>query len=99
MADGARAAAAVQGASPFLSNEQAAVFLNISPRTLEWYRLVGGGPQYRKFGRLIRYAIDDLQTWASMRTCNSTSDMTWKQATDGGNHRKFGSGNPGNGRL
>jgi Helix-turn-helix domain len=77
MAEAMRDAAAGQGASPFLSNDQAAAFLNLSPRTLEKYRVIGGGPQFRKFGRRVQYAIDDLQTWAAKRTCNSTSDPSF----------------------
>ena len=35
----------------YLSNEEAADFLKLSPRTLEKQRVVGGGPRFRKFGR------------------------------------------------
>lgn len=58
----------------FLNNEQAARFLNLSPRTLEKQRVIGDGPRFRKFGRRIVYAIADLQAWADARTCESTSD-------------------------
>jgi hypothetical protein len=94
-----RDAAAGQGASPFLSNDRAAAFLNLLPRTLEKYRVIGRGPHIRKFGRRLQYAIDDLQTWAAKRTSNSTSDPCWEQAPTGAVVRKFGSGNPQNGRL
>ena len=36
--------------SPFLSNDQAAQFLNLSPRTLEKMRVVGGGPSLESLG-------------------------------------------------
>lgn len=58
----------------FLSNAEAARFLNLSPRTLEKHRVIGGGPRFRKFGRRIVYAIVDLEVWADARTCESTSD-------------------------
>ena len=64
--------------SQFLSNTQAATFLNLSPRTLEKLRVVGGGPQFRKFGRRVLYTVDELEAWAALRRCDSTSDPAWK---------------------
>lgn len=61
-------------ASVFLSNAEAAQFLNLSPRTLEKQRVIGGGPPFRKFGRRVLYAVTDLQAWANERICESTSD-------------------------
>lgn len=59
----ARAARARQG-SPFLSPEQAAFYLSLSPRTLQEYRTAGTGPLYRRHSRHIRYHIDDLDAWS-----------------------------------
>jgi hypothetical protein len=64
--------------SPFYSNEEAAAFLKLSPRTLEKLRVVGGGPRFRKFGRRVFYAVCDLEEWAALRTCDSTSDPAWR---------------------
>lgn len=58
----------------FLNNDEAAQFLNLSPRTLEKQRVIGGGPRFRKFGRRVLYAVTDLKTWANERTCETTSD-------------------------
>jgi hypothetical protein len=58
----------------FLNNEEAARFLNLSPRTLEKHRVIGDGPRFRKLGRRIVYAIGDLEGWADARACESTSD-------------------------
>ena len=58
----------------YLTNEEAATFLRLSPRTLEKLRVIGGGPRFRKFGRRVLYAIDDLETWANARTFEMTSD-------------------------
>jgi hypothetical protein len=58
----------------FLNNDEAAQFLNLSPRTLEKQRVIGGGPRFRKFGRRVLYAVIDLEAWANERTCESTSD-------------------------
>ena len=61
----------------YLSNEEAAEFLHLSPRTLEKQRVIGGGPKFRKFGRRVVYAIEDLESWANARSCNTTSDPNY----------------------
>jgi hypothetical protein len=58
-----RAARAGKG-SPFLTSEQAAFYLGLSPRTLQDYRTAGTGPRFRRHGRRIRYHIDDLDNWS-----------------------------------
>jgi len=58
----------------FFNNEEAARFLNLSPRTLEKQRVIGDGPRFRKFGRRVVYALTDLQAWADARAYESTSD-------------------------
>jgi hypothetical protein len=58
----------------FLNNDEAAQFLNLSPRTLEKQRVTGGGPRFRKFGRRVLYALSDLEVWANARTFETTSD-------------------------
>lgn len=65
-----------QSAQParYLTNEEAAAFLRLSPRTLEKQRVIGGGPRFRKFGRRVMYAIVDLETWADARSFEMTSD-------------------------
>ena len=70
--------------SPFYSNAEAAAFLNLSPRTLEKMRVVGGGPRFRKFGRRVFYAFPDLEDWAARRICDSTSDPAWKSSASRG---------------
>ncbi|MES2449727.1 MAG: helix-turn-helix domain-containing protein [Pseudomonadota bacterium] len=58
----------------YLRTEEAALFLGLSPRTLEKHRTYGTGPIYRKLGKRVVYAIPDLQQWADSRTVSSTSD-------------------------
>jgi predicted DNA-binding transcriptional regulator AlpA len=58
----------------YLSNDEAAHVLKLSPRTLEKFRVIGGGPRYRKLGRRVVYSVQDLETWADARACDSTSD-------------------------
>ena len=50
--------------SPFLSTEQAAFYLGVSPRTLQTMRVTGIGPAFRRHCRYVRYHIDDLDTWS-----------------------------------
>ena len=65
----------------YLSNEEAAAFLHLSPRTLEKQRVTGGGPKFRKFGRRVVYALEDLESWANARSCDTTSDPNYVAAT------------------
>ncbi len=58
----------------YLTNNEAAAFLRLSPRTLEKQRVIGGGPRFRKFGRRVMYAISDLEAWADARSFEMTSD-------------------------
>lgn len=57
-------AARARSGSPFLSPDQAAFYLSLSPRTLQEYRTAGTGPRYRRHSRHIRYHIDDLDAWS-----------------------------------
>ena len=66
--------AAAPGNPEFLTNDEAAAFLRLSPRTLEKQRVLGGGPRYRKFGARVLYAVADLRTWADGRAYGMTSD-------------------------
>ena len=46
-------------------------------KTLAKLRCIGGGPVFRRFGRLIRYEPNDLDAWAQSRLSGplrSTSD-------------------------
>ena len=58
----------------YLRTKEAAVFLSLSPRTLEKHRTYGTGPGYRKLGGRVVYAIEDLQAWVARGAVTSTSD-------------------------
>jgi len=58
----------------YLTNDEAAHYLRLSPRTLEKQRVMGGGPRFRKFGRRVMYAVADLDAWADQRSFEATSD-------------------------
>jgi len=75
------AAAAQQPAQPprYLTNDEAAEYLRLSPRTLEKQRVIGGGPRFRKFGRRVMYAAADLDAWAAERSFETTSDPEYAE--------------------
>jgi len=58
--------------SRYLTNDEAAGFLKLSPRTLEKLRVLGTGPRFCKFGRRVVYDVADLIRWASERVCERT---------------------------
>lgn len=57
-----------------LTNAEAAAFVRLSPRTLEKFRVLGGGPRYKKLGARVRYSVEDLRAWLQSRTFEMTSD-------------------------
>ena len=63
----------------YLTNDEAAVHLRLSPRTLEKQRVIGGGPRFRKFGRRVMYAVADLNAWADARSFEATSDPDYAE--------------------
>lgn len=76
-ADAVRAAVAAIPAHPWalLTEVQAAEVLNVSIRTLQAWRLRGGGPRFvRLSGRAVRYRNSDLASYIEAHTVVSTSD-------------------------
>lgn len=57
-----------------LTEVEAAEILAVSPRTLQQWRVKGGGPPYQKFGAACRYDPDALAAWIDAQTRNNTSD-------------------------
>ncbi len=51
------------GPQMILTTREAAALLTLAPRTLERYRVKGGGPRYLKIGGAVRYARLDLLEW------------------------------------
>jgi hypothetical protein len=62
--------------SVFLTAREAAELLRVSPITLGRWRIVGCGPSFRKFGRRVVYAHNDLLAWAQEQLRSSTSDKS-----------------------
>ena len=56
-----------------LTEIQSAQLLNLSTRTLQTWRLRGGGPRFVKAGRAVRYRRRDLLQWIEQATISSTS--------------------------
>lgn len=57
------------------STKQAAQYLGVSHRTLEGWRLRGGGPRYLRLGarKCVRYRLEDLTQFVGGRLTESTS--------------------------
>lgn len=62
-------------AGALLDSEGAAALLGVSRRTLEAWRIRGGGPVYVRLGPgAVRYRPADLAAWIDARLVASTSD-------------------------
>ena len=72
----------------YLSTPQAAAVLGLSPRTLESYRVTGGGPPFLTYCNRVHYLRSDLDAWAVSGRRRSTSDDGG--AADGGQKRAGG---------
>lgn len=60
--------------APALVNEtMAALHLDISPRTLQAWRIRGEGPAFVKLGRSVRYDRAELDRFIAERTQASTA--------------------------
>jgi excisionase family DNA binding protein len=59
-----------------LSTQHAAEYLGVSPRTLEDWRVRGGGPRYARLGRgrgRVVYRLTDLERYLAERAESHTS--------------------------
>jgi Helix-turn-helix domain len=64
-----------QSNSPYLTTVKAAEYLGvIGKRSLERFRMQGGGPRYSKIGRQCVYTIANLDAWIAARTYSSTAE-------------------------
>jgi hypothetical protein len=61
------------GLIPFVDTAAAARYLALSPHSLECYRSLSGGPPFYKFGKFVRYAVADLESWAAERRHDRTA--------------------------
>jgi excisionase family DNA binding protein len=66
---------------PYLTPQQAADYLAVSPRTLEAWRINGGGPTYHRLTpRAVRYRREELDSWLAARAFRHTSEEPAKVA-------------------
>ena len=50
------------------------VFMGLSPRTLDRYRVSGDRPAFHRFGSRVRHLAADLEAWASARRLSTPDD-------------------------
>ena len=48
----------------YLTEKDAAKILSVSPKTMQKWRWLCKGPNYKKMGRAVRYTVEDLQAYA-----------------------------------
>jgi hypothetical protein len=58
-----------------------------SPRVLALRATTGGGPKYRRIGRIVVYSIPDLDEWAEAQISGPVAS-TSEYATNGGRPAK-----------
>ncbi|AMT69065.1 MULTISPECIES: helix-turn-helix domain-containing protein [Mycobacteroides] len=60
--------ALAQAPRQWLTPEEAATYLKVTPQKLADLRYLREGPTFRKVGRLIRYTHEDLDAWLDQGT-------------------------------
>lgn len=64
-----------------LSPGEAAEYLDVTERTLSYWRIKGQGPSFvRVHRRRIAYRVQDIENWLEARVQRSTSDVPAAQA-------------------
>ena len=58
----------------YLTQDEAAQLLRLSPRTLERHRRAGTGARFMRLGRRVLYRLSELEAWTEARTFGSTSE-------------------------
>ena len=57
-----------------LSRGEVQTIFGISQRFLEVAAVKGGGPDFHKIGRNVRYSVADLRAWIEAQRVSSTSE-------------------------
>ena len=57
------------------TTKQAADYLSLSPARLEIWRHEGGGPDYVKLARSVRYRKEDIDAWLASNRRSNTSQQ------------------------
>ena len=58
--------------APFLTPTALASRWNLATKTLSQWRWNGHGPHYCKFGKLVRYPIEDVEAFEESKTFQTT---------------------------
>lgn len=58
-----------------IDEKQAAALLHVSVKSLQGWRYRGGGPEFVKLGRSVRYEMSDLEDFVQAARRTSTSDL------------------------
>lgn len=61
--------------SPYLTLQETAAYLRLSPRTLDNMRQRGTGPLYSKHGGRVRYHRDDVLAWINASRRRTTTEL------------------------
>lgn len=68
-----RVSTAIFSADSMVSTVDAARILGVAPKTLENWRVIGKGPQFRRIGRRCLYRVEELHLFAEQNAFTSTS--------------------------
>lgn len=73
MSDNSIPKGVVTAAQSLLKEAEVARWLNMSTRTIQGLRGKGGGPEFQKLGRSVRYSVASVEDWINARSRSSTS--------------------------
>jgi len=63
-----------QSMQPLLNEKEAAALLNLSVRTLQRLRCIGGGAKFVRLHGSVRYRLSDIEEWIALRAVSNTSE-------------------------
>jgi excisionase family DNA binding protein len=63
-----------------LTEQGVAKLLQVTVKTLQAWRVRGGGPPFVKVGRCVRYRLEDVEAYVAASTRMSTSDPGTRDA-------------------
>lgn len=79
--------------SSLLTEDEAARRLSMSVRSLQGWRVRGGGPPFLKIGRSVRYSPSALESWVRSREQGHTAEPTRRDQSALANfHTRAGAG-------
>ncbi len=64
-----------------MRGKEASLYVGLSEPFLKKLRSIGGGPQYIKLGRAVRYLREDLDRWLQENRRQNTVNAPQKQKT------------------